>query len=167
RQRLIRASEVWIATGRSLSSWQDKPRVKPEGLDFRILTLMPERAVLVERIETRLRIMIERGALDEVRALLARISHGHAHETSDNLPVDAPVMKAIGVPELATYIRGESSLKDALTNATIATRRYAKRQTTWLRNRLAEHADLVLTDFGDSKNPETIQKYLKLLTITS
>ena len=69
--------------------------------------------------------MVEAGALDEVRALLAL-----------DLDPALPVMKAIGVPELAGYLRGLSSRDEALERAKAATRQYAKRQETWFRNQL-------------------------------
>jgi tRNA dimethylallyltransferase len=67
--------------------------------------------------------MMERGAIDEVEALLAR-----------NLPQDAPVMRAIGVPEISAYLKGTMSRAEAITLGKIATRQYAKRQFTWFRN---------------------------------
>ena len=67
--------------------------------------------------------MMERGAIDEVAALLAR-----------GLPQDAPVMRAIGVPEIAAYLKGTISRAEAITLGQIATRQYAKRQFTWFRN---------------------------------
>jgi tRNA dimethylallyltransferase len=66
--------------------------------------------------------MLEEGALAEVRGLLAK-----------ELPPDRPVMKAIGVPELAACLAGQISLEEARSRAQAATRRYAKRQMTWLR----------------------------------
>jgi tRNA dimethylallyltransferase len=67
--------------------------------------------------------MMEEGALDEVRALLAL-----------NLDPELPAMKALGVRELARHLRGEWPLDDALTATRQATHRYVKRQMTWLRN---------------------------------
>ena len=69
--------------------------------------------------------MIDQGAIDEVRALLAL-----------NLPADAPSMKSVGIKELTAYINGEISLDHAIATAQQATRNYAKRQLTWLRNQL-------------------------------
>ena len=66
---------------------------------------------------------MEQGAIDEVEALLAR-----------NLPQDAPVMRAIGVPEISSYLKGTMSRAEAVTRGQIATRQYAKRQFTWFRN---------------------------------
>ena len=89
------------------------------------ILLLPDRVVLSERIEKRLRQMVDKGALDEVRELLAL-----------NLDPALPAMKAIGVPELAAHVRGETGLETALQLAAISTRQYAKRQSTWFRNQL-------------------------------
>ena len=71
--------------------------------------------------------MVKEGALDEVRALMAL-----------NLDHALPVMKALGVPELAAHLRGEMSLDQAVAQATQATRNYAKRQVTWCRHQIPE-----------------------------
>ena len=70
--------------------------------------------------------MLEGGALDEVRALVAR-----------GLDPDLPAMKAVGVREFAADLRGEATLDEALARAQQETRRYAKRQLTWQRNQMA------------------------------
>lgn len=124
RQRTIRAREVLEATGRSLADWQAgeaaAPAVTPSSLLS--LALVPPREQLYSACDARFRAMIEAGALDEVRALL-------------NLGLDPrlPVMKALGVAELAGVLRGEQPLEAAIAAAQQATRRYAKRQLTWLR----------------------------------
>ena len=74
--------------------------------------------------------MIGEGALNEAAALAARA-----------LPSDLPAMKGVGVPELLRHLRGEISLDDAIALAQRATRRYAKRQTTWFRHQII--ADVV------------------------
>ena len=72
-------------------------------------------------------LMVEEGAIDEVSSLLAL-----------NYPSGAPVMKAIGVPQLAGYLDQELSLEEALEKGKAATRQYAKRQSTWFRNSFGE-----------------------------
>ena len=81
--------------------------------------------MLVERIEQRFARMVEQGAIDEVKALLAL-----------ELDAQLPAMKAIGVRELGMVIEGRISLAEAERLAAIATRQYAKRQATWFRNQL-------------------------------
>jgi tRNA dimethylallyltransferase len=71
--------------------------------------------------------MVEAGAIDEVKALFAR-----------RIDPQLPVMRAIGVPEIAGYLRGDWPLTEAETRAAQATRNYAKRQFTWLRHQPPE-----------------------------
>jgi tRNA dimethylallyltransferase len=140
-QRLLRAYEVWLATGRSLAWWHRQPPTRialPE--PCRGLALMPPRAALRERIDGRLRAMMERGGLDEVRRLQARA-----------LAPDLPLMKAVAVPELLAHVAGELDLAAALERAIHKSVRYAKRQSTWLRHRLPELAQIA--EFGEAIEP--------------
>ena len=122
--RIARALEVVRATGRPLAAWQAQ-RVGGIGHTVKLqgAVLLPPRAALYARCDARFATMLERGALDEVRALLAR-----------HLPTDQPVMRAIGVPELAAHLAGDIPLTEALAAGQQATRRYAKRQYTWFRH---------------------------------
>ena len=122
-QRLARAWEVWRGTGRGLTVWQSEA-ASPAPYAFRLILLDPERAVLRQAIEARFDAMLAAGALDEVRALLAL-----------GLDPALPAMRAVGVPELAAYLRGDLALEAARAQAVAATRRYVKRQATWFRNR--------------------------------
>ncbi len=121
-QRLARAWEVFTATGRSLSAWQ-AGTTAPEPAPWTRVVLDPDRADLNERLDARLRAMVNAGALDEV----ARLAQRH-------LPADAPAMKALGVIPFAAHLRGEIGLTEALVLAQRDTRRYAKRQVTWFRH---------------------------------
>lgn len=126
RQRLLRAYGVFQATGASLATWQREPHVPLIGeADAARFVLMPERALLYARAEARLEGMIAAGALEEVRALAAL-----------GLPPSAPALKALGVPSLLQYLGGRLSLEAALAEAKKATRRYIKRQATWLRHHM-------------------------------
>ncbi|MBA4762270.1 tRNA (adenosine(37)-N6)-dimethylallyltransferase MiaA [Sphingomonas sp.] len=93
-------------------------------IDLAPLILLPDRIWLTERCDRRLTAMFDEGAIDEVAALLAR----------DDIPPEAPVRKAIGVPEIAAMLAGEIGRAEALERAQAATRQYAKRQYTWLRH---------------------------------
>ena len=123
RQRLIRAWEILEATGRSLADWQAEDR-RSEAVPRRRLRLCltPPRATLYAACDGRFLAMMARGALDEVARLL-------------DLRLDPalPIMKALGVPELAAHIAGEIPLDTAIARSQQAIRRYAKRQLTWLR----------------------------------
>jgi tRNA dimethylallyltransferase len=122
-QRLKRAWEVYAATGRPLSDWQaaTRPGLPPEA--YRAVVLDPPREALYAHCDARFGEMVEGGALDEVAALAAR-----------GLDPALPVMKATGQRELASYLRGERSLEEAIVLGRQETRNYAKRQLTWLRN---------------------------------
>ena len=124
--RLIRALEVWEATGRSLKDWQQE-RSTPllSGAHVARAFLMPDREVAYARCEERFDEMLATGALDEVRALLELA-----------LDPDLPVMKAIGVSELSLHLAGELTLDDASVLAKTQTRRYVKRQMTWFRSQM-------------------------------
>lgn len=124
-QRLVRAYEVVLATGRPLSEWQRAQHRAPPAAAVLALVLLPPRAPLYETCDRRLERMVAAGALDEVRHLLAR-----------NLDPALPVMKALGVPAFSRHLRGEIPLTEALRLAQAATRQYAKRQTTWFRHQL-------------------------------
>lgn len=126
RQRLTRAWEVYVATGTSLSDWQARtaPAIAPGS--WAAVALDPPRPALFARCDARLEAMVEQGALDEVAALAAR-----------DLDPSLPAMKAVGYRELAVVVRGEASLSEGLREAQQETRRYAKRQSTWIRGQMA------------------------------
>lgn len=122
--RIARALEVVRSTGAPLAHWQARREGGiADAVTLHPAILLPPRAALYERCDRRFARMIERGAVEEVRALLAR-----------NLDPALPVMKAIGVPDLAAFLRGESTLNEAAQAASQATRNYAKRQYTWMRH---------------------------------
>ena len=120
--RIARALEVVLSSGRRLSEWQKQREGGIGGrVTLKALVLLPPRDWLYARCDQRFARMVELGAVDEVKALLAR-----------NLNPNAPVMRAIGVREIAAYLRGgEVSLDEAIAAGQQATRNYAKRQYTW------------------------------------
>jgi tRNA dimethylallyltransferase len=122
--RVARALEVMRSTGRSLKSWQTE-RVGGIGeqIDLAPMILLPPRDWLFARCDTRFVAMLERGGIEEVRALLAR-----------GLDPALPVMRAIGVREVCAILDDPASTEGQLSLAKIATRQYAKRQFTWFRN---------------------------------
>ncbi|CDX13027.1 delta(2)-isopentenylpyrophosphate tRNA-adenosine transferase [Mesorhizobium sp. ORS 3324] len=125
-QRIVRALEVLDASGRSILEWQaarGQPLIDRGSASF--LVIEPDRSELVARIEARFDQMLDKGALDEVRRL-----------TALGLDPDLPAMKAIGVRELQAALAGQVSFPEAIERAKIATRQYAKRQTTWFRHQL-------------------------------
>ncbi|MEP3015273.1 MAG: tRNA (adenosine(37)-N6)-dimethylallyltransferase MiaA [Hyphomicrobiales bacterium] len=120
--RISRALEVISATGKPLSHFQNLPHSKPilDGKSVQKTVLMPQRSVLHERINLRADWMIENGATEEVKALLAL-----------ELPSESTVLKAIGVSQLGSHLHGKLSLNEAREQIKAATRQYAKRQSTW------------------------------------
>ncbi|OCI95751.1 tRNA (adenosine(37)-N6)-dimethylallyltransferase MiaA [Rhizobium sp. AC27/96] len=127
-QRIVRALEVIEATGQSIAAYQGK--TGPVVIDpdrAQKIVVLPERSVLHQRINGRFETMLAMGAAEEVRALLAL-----------DLPAEMPVMKAIGVSQIAAMLRGEMTRDEVLETASAATRQYAKRQMTWFRNQMDE-----------------------------
>ena len=122
-QRLLRIWSVSTATGKPLTQWQGDKR---GGLGpFPIIDLAPRRTDLHARINQRFSLMLEQGAVEEVAGLLTR-----GYDPS------LPIMRAVGVPELAEVVRGTLDAEAAREKACAASRQYAKRQLSWGRNQL-------------------------------
>lgn len=119
--RIIRALEVVLSTGVPMSEWVRRSREIPPPYDTTMITLdFHDRAVLYDRIDRRVDVMLEQGLLAEAQAVLR----------SPNAPT---AMQAIGYKELAPYFSGERTLDEAVENLKRETRRYAKRQLSWFR----------------------------------
>lgn len=119
--RVNRALEVLLSTGRTLAEWQqEKQGGIGDSVVLQPLILLPPRKWLYARCDERFAHMIEQGAVTEVEALLTR-----------KLNPNLPVMRAIGVREIADYLTGKQTLDEAISAGRQATRRYAKRQYTW------------------------------------
>jgi tRNA dimethylallyltransferase len=130
RARISRALEVMLATGRSILDWhEDAQHENAEPFPAVRVFLGLERDELARRIDARFDTMIDAGAVEEVRALMAR-----------NLDPSLPAMKAHGVPWLMRQLKGEITLQQAVEGAKRDTRQYTKRQATWFRNQLPEFA---------------------------
>jgi tRNA dimethylallyltransferase len=128
RQRLLRALEMPLLTGRPLSWWQTEAPTEAPPVGVLPFVLDVPRDLLNERIEARARAMIDAGLLDEVARLIERYG------------AEAPGLKAHGYMELVPYLRGETGLDEAVAEMVLDTRRYARRQRTWFRNQLGEEA---------------------------
>lgn len=119
--RIARALEVVKSTGRTLADWQAE---RVGGIAGKValqpLILLPPRDWLYARCDARFRSMVDKGAVDEVQRLLDR-----------NLDPDQPVLRAIGVRDIAAFLRGEMDRAAMIAAGSQATRRYAKRQYTW------------------------------------
>ena len=125
-QRIVRALEVFRATGRSIADFQKQSGPVLVDPDRALkLVVLPDRKVLHERINRRFEAMMDEGAIEEVEAILAL-----------RLPPEMPVMKAIGVSQITEMLAGRISREGAIERASAATRQYAKRQMTWFRNQM-------------------------------
>jgi len=122
-QRLARAWEVWRGTGRGIAAWQAEASASPSPFLFAAILLDPPRAELRAAIAQRWAAMIEAGAAEEVRALLAQ-----------GLDPSLPAMRAHGVPELSAMLAGKLTAEEASARAILATGQYTKRQATWFRH---------------------------------
>ena len=127
-QRIVRALEVIEATGKSIRDFQKAsgPLIIDPDRAQKIVVL-PDRPVLHDRINRRFETMMESGAVEEVKALLAL-----------HLAPDATAMKAIGVSQIADMLAGRMSEAEVIEKSAAATRQYAKRQMTWFRNQMGE-----------------------------
>ncbi len=122
-KRIIRAIEIYRLTGKTITRHDEESRLRPDAFEaVRIVLSFEDREKLYERIDRRVDIMMERGLLEEVRALL-----------EGGLSRESTAMAAIGYKELAEYLDGECSLEDAVQRIKQGSRRYAKRQLTWFR----------------------------------
>ena len=123
-QRIQRALEVCYLSGRPLSELQERREVEaPRYRYIRLALAPPSRVQLHGIIEARFRSMMEQGFLDEVRRLRAR----------NDLHRGLPAMRAVGYRQLWEHLEGACTLEDSINRGIVATRRYAKRQLTWLR----------------------------------
>jgi tRNA dimethylallyltransferase len=128
RSRILRALEVFTATGRALAAWnrgRAMPVLDPALVERRVLDI--DRALLHRRIGERAEAMVAGGALAEAQAIAAL-----------GLDAAASAMKAIGVRELLAHVAGDLSLDEAVAAMKTETRRYARRQLTWFRNQMAD-----------------------------
>ncbi len=124
RVRVIRALEIYYATGKTKSQWDAESHASPPGFDVCWIGLaFFDRSILHDRIRRRVLLMMEHGFVDEVSALLRG---GYLNEGST-------AAQAIGYREIAAYLRGELTREEAIEKIVISTRQYAKRQLTWFR----------------------------------
>ncbi len=124
-QRLTRAYEVLVATGRPLADWHLAQVPVDDQITWIRTALMPDRALLHQAIDQRFAVMVDHGALDEVRAFAASGFDPHL-----------PIAKVLGLRPLLSHLNGELTIEAAIAQASTDTRRYAKRQITWIRTQM-------------------------------
>lgn len=128
--RLVRAWEVIEATGKSLAEWQKLPKEKPPAeWSFDVEVIMPDRDLLNARCDARFDAMMENGVLDEVEHFSRRLHPA-------DIPPQALINRALGLQPLLSYLRGDMTRDDAVSQAKLETRQYAKRQMTWFRHQI-------------------------------
>ncbi|MGB0381482.1 MAG: tRNA (adenosine(37)-N6)-dimethylallyltransferase MiaA [Alphaproteobacteria bacterium] len=147
-QRTARALEVFWQTGKPIQSFYHQPKYfLPIGLNYRGVYLCPPRDLLKSQIVMRRDQMMTHGLIEEMQDLLKQ-----------ELDPQLPVMKACGLPNMLSYLRGGCALEEALDALTLATTRYAKRQYTWF-NRNMMSWNVIKTKENFNKN--NINKIIK------
>ncbi|RDW13053.1 tRNA (adenosine(37)-N6)-dimethylallyltransferase MiaA [Paracoccus thiocyanatus] len=125
--RVQRAWEVLSTTGRGIADWQaETPPPLIDPATAHLLVLDPDRDWLAKRIGGRFQMMLDQGALDEVRAMLPAWDP------------QALWAKAIGAPDLVAHLQGRIDLDEAAGRAIVATRQYAKAQRSFFRGRMRD-----------------------------
>ncbi|MGO1394343.1 MAG: tRNA (adenosine(37)-N6)-dimethylallyltransferase MiaA [Halomonas sp.] len=146
-QRLMRALEVYYASGRPMSElWAEQ---QPETFPWRVLSIAlapTERTLLHQRIAQRFGVMLGEGLINEVTALRKR----------NDLHLGLPAMKSVGYRQVWEYLEGEYDYATLVERGVIATRQLAKRQLTWLRS----WPEL---KWIDSQRSDALDKVLKLV----
>ncbi len=146
RQRIIRALDVWLQTGKPFSSFHsDKPLEPPQ--DLFVFALHHPRKELHRRISERTEQMLEHGFLNEVRELLEK---GYSTELQ--------ALKTVGYRQAISHLKGEVSFDQMKKDIKTATRRYAKRQITWLRR----WPFLTWIDMGRLRSQEAVNTILAM-----
>lgn len=129
-QRVQRALEVYELTGQPLSNFHDQGReAAPPYRLIKLVVAPSDRDLMRERIERRFREMLAAGFVEEVRALRAR----------GDLSADLPALRAVGYRQVWAFLDGRLDREAMVHQAIVATRRYAKRQMTWLRGETGAH----------------------------
>jgi len=129
QKRIIRAMEVYLETGETITEHNRKTQLIPPRYDPVWFALEDaDRAKLYDRIDRRVETMLELGLMDEIRSLLA-----------EGVPEKATAMQAIGYKEFVDALQGRSSMETATALVQQSSRKYAKRQLTWFRRNPAIH----------------------------
>lgn len=123
KRRIVRAIEIFTLTGETMTEHDRKTQLLPPRFDaVKVALTFSDREMLYSRINSRVDIMVRQGLFDEVQALLDK-----------GLSPESTAMQAIGYKEPAAYLRGEIGRDEAIEQIKLSSRRYAKRQLTWLR----------------------------------
>jgi tRNA dimethylallyltransferase len=146
RQRIIRALDVWMQTGKPFSSFHQNKKIEiPD--DLKVFLLHHPRKILHERIHSRTEKMIEMGLVDETGSIL-----------SDGYSPELQSFNTVGYKEVVAYLKGDLSRRQMIDDMKTSTRRYAKRQMTWFRK--WEFATWL--DLDENSQEEAIKKVFKV-----
>ena len=127
-QRIMRALEVVIHSGKSILEFQQMAKKKPlPEVDFQVVMLLPARDFLYQMCNSRLASMFDHGAIEEIEAIL-----------QSDIKFGISAGKALAVPQIISYLQGDISKAEALEIASAKTRQYAKRQTTWFKHQISD-----------------------------
>ncbi|HJD55897.1 MAG TPA: tRNA (adenosine(37)-N6)-dimethylallyltransferase MiaA [Rickettsia endosymbiont of Pyrocoelia pectoralis] len=149
-QRLIRAYEVFMQTGKSIFSFQTTPKEQIlSEYNFRIIFLNPERKFLHKICRERLQKIFKEGAIEEIASLKVQFN-----------PQEYLNLKAVGVKEILDYLEGKISLNEAFEAALIRTRKYAKRQVTWFKHQIN---DKITLEYSNEEEFSQIARKLPIL----
>lgn len=134
-QRIRRALQVFDQTSKSITDWQAEPNIiKLPSCEVKTIAILPDREKLYERCEQRFDIMLQTGALEEARNFALK----------DTKP-ESSLLKALGYPSLLEHINGDLPLEEAIEKGKTLTRRYAKRQITFIKHQIKK--DIVIDNF--------------------
>jgi len=123
KKRIVRAIEIYINSGKTISQHDLETKMLPSRYNAVVYGLMfSERSALYEKIDCRVEIMLKNGLKREVSSLIEM-----------GVPLNSTAMQAIGYKEMVCVVRGECDMKSAAERIKMESRRYAKRQLTWLR----------------------------------
>ncbi len=153
-QRIVRALEILVHTGRGQTAWQRGAEAeKPAELRFFTITLLPPRETLYDACNRRFAEMLDAGAEDELRRFSA------------NAPADSPLWKAVGVDPVRRHLAGEIAREEMTELGRRDTRRYAKRQLTWLRHQII--TDLAVLEKFSEIDEDIIFSKISTFLLTS
>lgn len=159
-QRILRALEVMQETGKSLKLWQQEQQTGYyQRKQCHYFYVDIPRDIVTQRIDRRFEQMVAKGVVDEVKQLKEQFT---ADEQLQLEYLDYPILKAHGVPEILAYLDGEMTLDQAIAIAQRNTRRYAKRQMTWIRGQTPDAIPIPYNAFKEMGERLAQQEHLRL-----
>ena len=138
KYRVLRSFEVVLQTGKTLSWWHKQKKISPIVKNAKKILIMPSKKEIYARIDKRFDLMINDGAIEEVRNVFNK-----------NLTLDLPSLKTLGVKQLFSYFKNLIPIDEAIMLAKRDSRRFAKRQLTWFKNSF--EPDIILSEVYNGK----------------